>query len=114
MFPPPRTNTLSPHSYDHVPLPEQRDASEVPQKPPQGQVTPAPAAAKQRDAFFDNAKYLAIVLVAMGHSWEPVKDGSRTVEGIYLFVYAFTCRPSSSSPATSPGTSTSGRTASSG
>ncbi|MDX6348148.1 MAG: hypothetical protein QOF84_2938 [Streptomyces sp.] len=88
MFPPPRTNTLSPHRYDHVPLPEQRDAPEVPQKSPE-QATPAAAAAKGRDAFFDNAKYLAIVLVAMGHSWEPVKGGSRTVEGIYLFVYTF-------------------------
>ncbi|MDQ0765122.1 hypothetical protein [Streptomyces canus] len=27
-----------------------------------------PGRPKQRDAFFDNAKYLAIVLVAMGHA----------------------------------------------
>ncbi|MFC3577584.1 acyltransferase family protein [Streptomyces yaanensis] len=45
--------------------------------------------AKQRDAFFDNAKYLAIVLVVMGHSWEPVKGGSRTLEAAYMVVYAF-------------------------
>ncbi|MFJ4786339.1 acyltransferase family protein [Streptomyces sp. NPDC088794] len=44
---------------------------------------------KQRDAFFDNAKYLAIVLVAMGHSWEPLKGGSRILEGVYTVVYAF-------------------------
>ena len=43
----------------------------------------------QRDAFFDNAKYLAIVLVAMGHSWDLLKGDSRTTEGLYLFVYAF-------------------------
>jgi fucose 4-O-acetylase-like acetyltransferase len=43
----------------------------------------------QRDAFFDNAKYLAIVLVAMGHAWEPLKDGSRVLEGAYTLVYAF-------------------------
>jgi fucose 4-O-acetylase-like acetyltransferase len=42
-----------------------------------------------RDAFFDNAKYLAIVLVAMGHAWEPLKDDSRFLEGAYMFVYAF-------------------------
>ncbi|GGJ37390.1 membrane protein [Streptomyces brasiliensis] len=44
---------------------------------------------KQRDAFFDNAKYLAIVLVAMGHSWEPLKDDSRILEGLYTVVYSF-------------------------
>jgi fucose 4-O-acetylase-like acetyltransferase len=45
--------------------------------------------AKQRDAYFDNAKYLAIVLVAMGHAWEPLRDGSRAVTALYNFVYAF-------------------------
>ncbi|MET7477172.1 acyltransferase family protein [Streptomyces sp. NPDC005648] len=44
---------------------------------------------KQRDAYFDNAKYLAIVLVAVGHAWEPLRDGSRTVSALYTFVYAF-------------------------
>jgi fucose 4-O-acetylase-like acetyltransferase len=43
----------------------------------------------RRDAFFDNAKYLAIVLVAVGHSWEPVKGDSRTLEALYTVVYAF-------------------------
>ncbi|MFI1695219.1 acyltransferase family protein [Streptomyces bobili] len=44
---------------------------------------------KQRDAFFDNAKYLAIVLVAIGHSWEPLKGDSRVLQAAYQFVYAF-------------------------
>ncbi|MFI0240057.1 acyltransferase family protein [Streptomyces sp. NPDC016845] len=44
---------------------------------------------RQRDPFFDNAKYLAIVLVATGHCWEPLTDGSRTAEALYMFVYAF-------------------------
>ncbi|WP_020133338.1 acyltransferase family protein [Streptomyces sp. 351MFTsu5.1] len=44
---------------------------------------------KQRDAFFDNAKYLAIVLVAMGHAWEPLRSGSRAVTALYTIVYAF-------------------------
>ncbi|WP_443060240.1 acyltransferase family protein [Streptomyces sp. NBC_00444] len=50
---------------------------------------PAREGTKQRDAFFDNAKYLAIVLVAMGHAWEPLRDGSRTVMALYTLVYAF-------------------------
>lgn len=45
--------------------------------------------AKQRDPFFDNAKYLAIVLVAMGHAWEPLRDGSRAATGLYLVIYTF-------------------------
>ncbi|MEU9240593.1 acyltransferase family protein [Streptomyces sp. NPDC048385] len=49
----------------------------------------APPADGRRDAFFDNAKYLAIVLVAMGHSWEPLKGGSRVLEAAYCVVYAF-------------------------
>ncbi|MET7570186.1 acyltransferase family protein [Streptomyces sp. NPDC005492] len=44
---------------------------------------------KQRDAFFDNAKYLAILLVAMGHSWEPLKGDSRVLQGLYMVVYSF-------------------------
>ncbi|MFF4950361.1 acyltransferase family protein [Streptomyces chattanoogensis] len=49
----------------------------------------AGANGKSRDAFFDNAKYLAIVLVAMGHSWEPLRDGSRSAAALYITVYAF-------------------------
>ncbi|MFD7923772.1 acyltransferase family protein [Streptomyces sp. NPDC059740] len=42
-----------------------------------------------RDAFFDNAKYLSIALVALGHAWEPLYSTSRTAAALYLFVYAF-------------------------
>lgn len=42
-----------------------------------------------RDPFFDNAKFLAIVLVVIGHAWEPLKDGSHTMRSAYLFVYTF-------------------------
>ncbi|MGF1341976.1 acyltransferase family protein [Streptomyces flavovirens] len=49
----------------------------------------APAPGKQRDAWFDNVKYLAIVLVAVAHAWEPVMDGSRTTRALYMVVYAF-------------------------
>jgi len=44
---------------------------------------------RHREAFFDNAKYLAIVLVAMGHFWEPLLPDSRTVSALYAFVYTF-------------------------
>ncbi|MBR7671779.1 acyltransferase family protein [Streptomyces daliensis] len=44
---------------------------------------------KSRDPFFDNAKYLAIVLVAFGHAWEPLRDESRTAAALYIFVYTF-------------------------
>ncbi|XHM67352.1 acyltransferase family protein [Streptomyces nigra] len=55
----------------------------------QGNARAASSGAKQRDAFFDNAKYLAIVLVAIGHAWEPIKGGSRTLETLYTVVYTF-------------------------
>ncbi|MFE3370237.1 acyltransferase family protein [Streptomyces sp. NPDC059173] len=41
-----------------------------------------------RDPFFDNVKYLAIVLVAVGHAWEPLPPG-RLVEAAYTFIYTF-------------------------
>ncbi|MGW0708487.1 acyltransferase family protein [Streptomyces sp. NPDC002643] len=48
-----------------------------------------PARATSRDPFFDNAKYLTIVLVACGHAWEPLTYGSRATHAAYLTVYAF-------------------------
>jgi fucose 4-O-acetylase-like acetyltransferase len=56
---------------------------------PEREVSPPAGQAKERDAYFDNAKYLAIVLVAVGHAWEPLRDGSRTVTALYTLVYAF-------------------------
>ncbi|MFI0775430.1 acyltransferase family protein [Streptomyces sp. NPDC021212] len=66
----------------------QRAPAPTPASPPP-EAAPPSAAPQQRDAFFDNAKYLAIVLVAMGHSWEPLRDGSRAASALYMFVYAF-------------------------
>ncbi|MYW65713.1 acyltransferase family protein [Streptomyces sp. SID8379] len=94
------TNSLYPHGSHRSPLPPAappRDGVPSPHPRPH---RPAPAAApapartaepkpKQRDAFFDNAKYLAIVFVAMGHSWEPLTDGSRAAEALYMVVYTF-------------------------
>ncbi|MFE5917998.1 acyltransferase family protein [Streptomyces sp. NPDC056468] len=45
--------------------------------------------AERRDPFLDNAKYLAILLVAAGHAWEPLREGSPTVTALYMLVYAF-------------------------
>lgn len=67
------------------PTEERRDKAESSRADPPG-VRREP---KQRDAFFDNAKYLAIALVACGHAWEPLRDGSRTAAALYVFVYAF-------------------------
>jgi len=65
-----------------------------PQIPPSQNAAPAGTTVaegrpRQRDPFFDNAKYLAIVLVAAAHSWEPLMGGSRTVKAAYIVVYAF-------------------------
>lgn len=45
--------------------------------------------ARGRDPFFDNAKYLTILLVGCGHAWEPLTYGSRAATALYLVVYAF-------------------------
>ncbi|RPF33491.1 acyltransferase family protein [Streptomyces sp. TLI_185] len=85
------TNSLQPHGQNRAPLPPaQSPASGVPSpRSPQKQQNTPPKPGKQRDSFFDNAKYLAIVLVAMGHSWEPLKGDSRILEGVYTVVYCF-------------------------
>ncbi|MFJ3493206.1 acyltransferase family protein [Streptomyces sp. NPDC086091] len=66
--------------------------SRAPRTAPSPERAPGAAAERRtqrRDAFFDNAKYLAIVLVAVAHSWEPLKGGSRVLQAAYMFVYAF-------------------------
>ncbi|GFH34088.1 acyltransferase family protein [Streptomyces pacificus] len=65
------------------PAPPAPPASPVPQD------APGTAPVKRRDAYFDNAKYLAIVLVAVAHAWEPVMEGSRATRAAYMLVYAF-------------------------
>lgn len=83
-------DAASSHGQSHRPLPPtQSSANGVPspRTPMSEQNRTRPD--KQRDAFFDNSKYLAIVLVAIGHSWEPLKDDSRILEGLYTFVYTF-------------------------
>ncbi|MEU1487323.1 acyltransferase family protein [Streptomyces sp. NPDC005752] len=92
----------APSEFQRAPItPESRESEPrhqqtltAPQvRPPAPEATPArdgaPAPAKRRDAYFDNVKYLAIVLVAVAHAWEPVMDGSRTARALYMVVYTF-------------------------
>ncbi|MFE2809866.1 acyltransferase family protein [Streptomyces nigra] len=91
------TDSLRPQGHNRAPLPPaQQPADGVPSprspqnRKAQGNARAASSGgARQRDAFFDNAKYLAIVLVAIGHAWEPIKGGSRTLETLYTVVYTF-------------------------
>ncbi|NJP66705.1 acyltransferase family protein [Streptomyces sp. ventii] len=50
---------------------------------------PTPRQRAARDPYFDNVKYLAIVLVAMGHAWTPLMESSRAASALYMFVYTF-------------------------
>ncbi|MEU4092941.1 acyltransferase family protein [Streptomyces sp. NPDC026673] len=89
MFQPPHTNTLSPGRVQtgNSALPNPRkEAPPAPRPAAPAAPTPHPT---RRDPFFDNAKYLAIVFVAMGHAWEPLTGQSRTAGALYLLVYAF-------------------------
>jgi len=44
----------------------------------------------ERDPFLDNAKFLLIVLVVIGHTWPMgLVEGSRTVKAGYLWISAF-------------------------
>ncbi|WP_245979937.1 acyltransferase family protein [Streptomyces diacarni] len=44
----------------------------------------------ERDPFLDNAKFLLIVLVVIGHTWPMgLVEGSRTVKAAYLWIASF-------------------------
>jgi fucose 4-O-acetylase-like acetyltransferase len=43
----------------------------------------------QRDAYFDNAKFITALLVVIGHVWAEFHAGSGTVGAAYTMVYAF-------------------------
>ncbi|TWD20558.1 fucose 4-O-acetylase-like acetyltransferase [Streptomyces sp. T12] len=84
------TNSQRPYGNSRTPLPPaQAPANGVPRPrtPPQEGTRPAPGG-RQRDAYFDNAKYLAIVLVAVGHAWGQILDDG-AVETAYRVVYLF-------------------------
>ena len=93
------TNSLRPHGPHRAPLPPAQSSADgvpSPRSPQNQQNRPANERSRaagrpgaQRDSFFDNAKYLAIVLVAIGHAWEPLKGDSRILAGVYTVVYTF-------------------------
>ncbi|WP_193511050.1 acyltransferase family protein [Streptomyces griseoloalbus] len=85
------TNSQRPYGNRRTPLPPSPSpAPGVPSPRTENEQSGRPApSGKQRDAFFDNAKYLAIVLVAIGHAWEPIKGDSRILEAAYTVVYTF-------------------------
>ncbi|KJK41621.1 membrane protein [Streptomyces variegatus] len=83
------TNSLRPNGDRRAPLPPAQSPADGVPSPRSPQSTQKKQNGKQRDSFFDNAKYLAIVLVAMGHAWEPLKGDSRILEAAYQVVYAF-------------------------
>ncbi|MFI8216329.1 acyltransferase family protein [Streptomyces sp. NPDC085932] len=83
------TNSLRPNGDRKAPLPPAQPTADGVPSPRSPHSPQNKQNGKQRDAFFDNAKYLAIVLVAMGHAWEPLKGDSRILEAAYQVVYAF-------------------------
>ncbi|MGW5615382.1 acyltransferase family protein [Streptomyces sp. NPDC003877] len=83
------TNSLRPNGDRKAPLPPAQPTADGVPSPRSPHSPQKKQNGKQRDAFFDNAKYLAIVLVAMGHAWEPLKGDSRILEAAYQVVYAF-------------------------
>ena len=51
-----------------------------------------PASGADRDPYFDNAKFLAVALVVVGHAWEPLRSvavGGRTLAAAQSFIYTF-------------------------
>ncbi|MER7898376.1 acyltransferase family protein [Streptomyces sp. NPDC096046] len=83
------TNSLRPNGDRRAPLPPAQSPVDGVPSPRSPQSTQKKQNGRQRDAFFDNAKYLAIVLVAVGHAWEPLKGDSRVLDAAYQVVYAF-------------------------
>ncbi|ROQ68950.1 fucose 4-O-acetylase-like acetyltransferase [Streptomyces sp. 840.1] len=80
---PPATRESEPRPQEPGRTPDASSSVAVAERPVQ-----APPA-KKRDAYFDNAKYLAIVLVAVAHSWVPVMEGSRAARALYMVTYTF-------------------------
>ncbi|WP_238580786.1 acyltransferase family protein [Streptomonospora alba] len=49
----------------------------------------ADAPGRGRDALLDNAKFLLIALVVVGHAIEPLTDSTRLADALYYWVYLF-------------------------
>ncbi|WP_285634734.1 acyltransferase family protein [Actinoallomurus iriomotensis] len=83
---------------------DRRDGPAAPEPPPSGEANPArpdksgnadkvaQKTATSRDPYFDNAKFLAVALVVVGHAWEPLRSaavGGRMLGAGQSFIYAF-------------------------
>lgn len=83
--------------YERAPLPPARPdgpeaataAKETAKSPEPPVKSAGTGKAKQRDPYFDNAKYLTIILVGIGHAWEPLRGDSRAAEALYFVLYTF-------------------------
>ena len=71
--------------------PDDRTARTAPHQPPEPH-TASPSAptapSRRRDPYLDNAKFLAVVLVVVGHFWNNL-SGLPVVEAGYLWLYLF-------------------------
>lgn len=82
-------------AIERVPLPPLRSepptaAPELPAPPARVRKRPAARTGHSaRDPYLDNAKYLTIVLVAVGHAWAPLTADSRTAGALYYLLYSF-------------------------
>ncbi|QKI81328.1 acyltransferase family protein [Kroppenstedtia eburnea] len=47
------------------------------------------SAAKQRDYYFDNVKFVLAMLVVIGHTYRPLIDESPILKAVYLAIYSF-------------------------
>lgn len=77
--------------YERAPLPpvRQESPSATTESPAEPSAKVKKELAEQRDPFLDNAKYLTIILVAIGHVWDPLRDDSRMAGALYFVLYAF-------------------------
>lgn len=84
------TYTTSPSGADTAPPPAQPGPAAAPGTSGAAVAAPAQAARprKQRDPFFDNAKYFAILLVVAGHSLANLLNVPMA-KGLYIFIYMF-------------------------
>jgi fucose 4-O-acetylase-like acetyltransferase len=81
-----------PERAEQAPLPPPRatdsaSASATPRAP--GEDGTGTRKGRARDPYLDNAKYLTIVLVAVGHFWAPLTESSRSTSALYYLLYTF-------------------------
>ncbi|MET7637622.1 acyltransferase family protein [Streptomyces sp. NPDC005438] len=65
------------------------ETTRVPARRSRGLGATAISSRATRDPFFDNAKFLLVILVVVGHNWAPFAQSSRVAEALYLTLYAF-------------------------